>query len=187
VIESCAEPLPILSVGYGMRELVGFISLLSEYGVEFVGDVRSVPYSRRDEFSRPALERSLSSAGMRYVFLGDSLGGRPSDPECYDADGHVDYERCRTNTDFLAGIERVERAYRSGHRLALMCSEARPTDCHRSKLLAEMLSERGVPVAHIDGDGRLVDHVEVAAQLKGAQLSLIGEPLGRSRRAYRVA
>lgn len=180
--------IPILTVGYGLREADEVIALLQRHGVEYVGDVRSVPYSRRrPEFSCEPLERLLRSAGLRYVFLGETLGGRPEDPACYDADGHVDYDRCRTALSFLSGIERVETAYREGHRLALLCSEARPTDCHRWKLLAEMLVERGVPVAHIDEDGNLVEHAEIAARLHGSQLSFVAEALGRSRRAYRAA
>lgn len=180
--------MPILTVGYGLRQADELIALLQRYGVEYVGDVRSVPYSRRrSEFSREPLERLLHSAGLRYIFLGETLGGRPDDPACYDADGHVDYDRCRTASSFLSGIGRVETAYREGHRLALLCSEACPTDCHRSKLLAEMLLERGVPVTHIDEDGNLVEHAEIAARLHGSQLSFVAEALGRSRRAYRAA
>jgi len=180
--------MPILTVGYGLREGDEVIALLRRHGVNYVGDVRSVPYSRRrTEFSREPFERLLRSAGLRYVFLGETLGGRPDDSACYDADGHVDYDRCRTASSFLSGIERVETAYRDGHRLALLCSEARPTDCHRSKLLAEMLVERGVPVSHIDETGELVEHGEIAAKLRGPQMSLAPEGLGRSRRAYRAA
>lgn len=180
---------PILTVGYGLRDADEVIALLQRYGVEYVGDVRSVPYSRRrPQFSREPFERLLRSAGLRYVFLGDMLGGRPEDPACYDADGHVDYDRCRTASSFLSGIERVQTAYRDGHRLALLCSEARPTDCHRSKLLAEMLVDRGVSVTHIDEDGDLVEHAEIAARLRGPQLSFAAaKGLGRSRRAYRAA
>lgn len=181
-------PMPILTVGYGLRDTDEMVALLRRYGVEYVGDVRSIPYSRRrPDFSREPLERRLRSAGLRYVFLGETLGGRPDDPACYDADGHVDYDRCRTAPSFLAGIERVETAHREGHRLALLCSEARPTDCHRSKLLAEMLVERGGPVMHIDEDGNLVEHAEIAARLHGSQLSFVADALGRSRRAYRAA
>lgn len=183
-----SAPTPILTVGYGLREADALVALLKRYGVEYVGDVRSVPYSqRRPAFSREPLESLLRSAGLRYVFLGETLGGRPDDPGCYDADGHVDYDRCRTASSFVSGIERVETAYREGHRLALLCSEARPSDCHRSKLLAEMLVERGVPVTHIDEDGNLIEHAEIAARLHGSQLSFVADALGRSRRAYRAA
>jgi uncharacterized protein (DUF488 family) len=180
--------MPILTVGYGLRDADEVIALLQRFGVEYVGDVRSVPFSRRrPDFSREPFERLLRAAELRYVFLGETLGGRPDDPACYDADGHVDYDLCRTAPSFLTGIERVETAYREGHGLALLCSEARPTDCHRSKLLAEMLVERGVPVVHINEDGNLIEHADIAARLNGSQLSFVAEALGRSRRAYRAA
>jgi uncharacterized protein (DUF488 family) len=191
-VDGIGEPTPIRTIGYGLRDVDEFVTLLRRYDIEYVGDVRSAPYSRRrPEFSREALDRLLRTSGVRYVFLGDTLGGRPDDPDCYDADGHVDYDRCRISSSFAAGIDRVETAYREGYRLALLCSESRPTDCHRSKLLAEMLVERGVSVSHIDEHGELVEHAEVAVRIHGSQLALHadghGHGLGRSRRAYRAA
>jgi uncharacterized protein (DUF488 family) len=188
VVTSTEDRRPILTIGYGLREMAELVELLHRNGVRYVCDVRSAPYSRRrPEFSRQPLDRVLRSEDFRYVFLGDVLGGRPDDPQCYDEDGHVDYDRCRTNPVFEAGIRRVETAYWDGHALALLCSEARPEDCHRSKLLAEMLVERGVAVAHIDGHGDLMNHSEIAAKLRGPQLSLAAGGLGRSRRAYHAA
>lgn len=69
----------------------------------------------------------------------------------------------------------------------LLCSEARPQDCHRPKLLAEMLVERGIRLSHIDERCELVEHSEIAAKLRGPQLSMITEGLGRLRRAYHAA
>lgn len=187
-VASVTEPTPILTIGYGNRNINEFVALLKQAGVSYLADVRSVPYSRRTpEYSRELLERRLRSEGIRYLFIGNLLGGRPEDPTCYDADGHVDYTRCRESHAFQRGIERVKAAYEQDAHLALMCSEGRPSDCHRSKLLAEMLEERGVPVQHIDEHGELVDHGSVAAELRGPQLSFIADQLGRSRRAYRAA
>lgn len=179
---------PVLMVGYGLREVDELIELLRLHRVEYLGDVRSVPFSRhRPGFSKAPLERALRDAKIRYVFLGDALGGRPADPSCYDGEGHVDYAQCRVSPAFESGIERVCSAAAQGHRLVLMCSEARPADCHRTKLLAEMLVERGVHVQHLDEHGELVEHAEIAVQLRGPQLSLIADGLGRSRRPYRAA
>jgi hypothetical protein len=50
-----------------------------------------------------------------------------------------------------------------------------------------MLVERGVQVQHLDEHGALVEHAEIAARLRGPQLSLIADGLGRSRRPYRAA
>jgi uncharacterized protein (DUF488 family) len=183
-----ANKRPILTIGYGLRPIDEIVAVLHRHGVDYVGDVRSVPFSRRrPEFSRPALEQTLREHGICYVFLGDLLGGRPDEPSCYDDEGHVDYDRCRASDVFATGLDRVETAYREEHPLALLCSEARPEDCHRSKLLAEMLIEREVPVCHIGASGELVEHREVAAKLRGPQMSLMAEGLGRSRRAYRAA
>jgi hypothetical protein len=38
-------------------------------------------------------------------------------------------------------------------RESLMCSEEEPTDCHRRRLIARVLAERGVHVLHIRGSG----------------------------------
>jgi uncharacterized protein (DUF488 family) len=187
-VGEASDKKPILTIGYGLKPVEEVVRLLCHNGVKYVGDVRSVPFSRRQpDFSRVAFERTLRDHQIRYVFLGDTLGGRPGDPSCYSEDGHVDYDRCRSNSNFIAGIERVVTAYREGHPLALLCSEARPEDCHRSKLLAEMLVARGVPVSHVDETGELVEHGEIAAKLRGPQMSLVADGLGRSRRAYRAA
>jgi len=187
-VGEASEKQPILTIGYGLRPVEEIVHLVRHFGAKYVGDVRSVPFSRRrPEFSRDALERTFRDHQIRYVFLGDTLGGRPEDPSCYSDDGHVDYDRCRSNASFVAGIERVVTAYREGHPLALLCSEARPEDCHRSKLLAEMFLERGVPVSHIDETGELVEHGDIAAKLRGPQMSLVTHGLGRSRRAYHAA
>ena len=37
-----------------------------------------------------------------------------------------------------------------------MCSEGRPEQCHRSKLIGEALAAAGIPVCHIDEDGGLL-------------------------------
>jgi uncharacterized protein (DUF488 family) len=40
-------------------------------------------------------------------------------------------------------------------RLALMCAESDPLDCHRSILISRILMAQGTPVTHILADGRL--------------------------------
>src|SRR5436305_1865216 len=88
---------PIRTIGYGARSVDEFVSELAAGRAEYLVDVRSAPYSRfKPEFSRKSLAARLEREGVRYVFMGDTLGGRPDDPDCYDAEGRVDYERCRS-------------------------------------------------------------------------------------------
>src|SRR5437764_13972930 len=95
---------PVFSIGYGGRTFEELAALLEEHEIGCLVDVRSAPYSRfRPEFSKQALEAALQERGIRYVFLGDALGGRPDAPDCY-VDGKVDYARVREKEFYRRGI-----------------------------------------------------------------------------------
>jgi uncharacterized protein (DUF488 family) len=161
-----------------------FLRVLQAHRIDYVIDVRTAPYSKfKPEFSREALERALKSRGFRYLFMGDLLGGQPKDPSCY-TDGKVDYEKVRAQAFFQAGLERLKEAHRQNVRAALMCSEGRPEQCHRAKLIGQALESAGLPVGHIDEDGQLVAQGEVIRRLTGGQLDLFGQPTFSSRKRY---
>lgn len=165
----------IYTVGYGARSIDEFLALLEKWEIAFLLDVRSRPYSRyKPDFSKEALERHLKGKGIRYVFMGDTLGGQPADPDCYTADGKVDYDVCRQKPFFREGIGRIQQAWRQGHTAALMCSEGKPEQCHRSKLIGPALKEVNVPVIHIDENGQPLSQEEVMLRVIGGQPSLFG-------------
>lgn len=148
---------PVLTIGHSTHEWERFLALLRQHEVTAVADVRSSPYSRfNPQFNREPLEAALKHADIAYVFLGRELGGRASDPECY-VDGRVQYDRVARTPDFRQGIERVERGARD-QRIALLCAEKEPLDCHRTLLVARALAERGLTVQHIHADGKLESH-----------------------------
>ena len=179
------EPVaPVFTIGYGARSVDALIAVLRAHQISFLVDVRSAPYSRfKPEFSKEALERALKQQGIRYVYLGDALGGRPADPDCY-VDDKVDYERVKGKAFYQAGIERVQAAWQRGLRFVLLCSEGKPEQCHRSKLIGETLAGLGIPVAHIDEQDQLRSQDEVIQRLTGGQLSLFGDLEFTSRRRY---
>ena len=148
----------MFTIGHSNYSPGTFLALLQEQGVDEVVDVRSSPSSRySSQFNYDVLDRALEKAGIAYVFMGGELGGRPVDRSCYDADGRVLYDRLANTDIFDDGIRRLmwdadER------RIALMCSEKEPLDCHRTLLIARTLTERGVAVEHILADGSLEDH-----------------------------
>ncbi len=148
-------------------------------------DVRSSPYSRyKPEFSREALEEFLNANQVRYVYMGDSIGGQPVDPTCYAPDGKVLYDRIKGKGFYLQGIERLVRASGQGLRVAIMCSEGKPETCHRTKLIGETLAEREIPVAHIDENGRIISQPDAVARLTDGQLSLFGDFDFKSRKKH---
>jgi len=178
---------PVFTIGYGARDIDAFVAALRQYAIEFLLDVRSRPFSRyKPDFSKEALDSHLRRAGIRYVFMGDTLGGRPDDPTCYDAEGKVDYTEVEERAFFQTGLDRVASAHAQGLRVALMCSEGKPENCHRSKLIGKSLAARGIPVLHIDENGALLAQEDVLARLTGGQPSLFGDDLlpGGSRKRY---
>lgn len=164
--------LPIYTIGYGARDVDAFLAALQANQVRYLIDVRSRPYSRyKPDFSKDALSAHLENAGIRYVFMGDTLGGQPADESCY-VDGKVDYGRVAERPFFLKGIERLQEAHRQQLAVALMCSEGKPEQCHRSKLIGAMLAGEEMTLAHIDENDRLASQEEVIWRLHGGKQPL---------------
>jgi uncharacterized protein (DUF488 family) len=179
---------PIYTIGYGSRSLDAFRALLERYGIAYLIDVRSRPYSRfKPEFSREALERQLAADGIRYVYMGDLLGGQPAAAECYDAAGKVDYAVLQEQPFYRDGIGRLRKAAEQQLPVGLLCSEEKPEQCHRAKLIGVTLEREGITVAHIDANGELVGQEEVMLRVAGSQPSLFGPDFSArtSRKRYR--
>lgn len=177
----------IYTIGYGARDIDAFIAALRRYNIAYLIDVRSQPYSRyKPDFSKDALEEHLRRGGIRYVYMGDTLGGRPDDPTCYDAEGKVDYTAVTQRDFYQAGIERLTKAWSQGLTVSLMCSEGKPEMCHRSKLIGRTLTEHGLTVTHIDEHDEAISQAEVILRLTGGQLSLFEDarPGSTSRKSY---
>ena len=164
-------PTPLFTIGHSNHPPGRFVELLQQHSVESVADVRSSPYNRSPytaHFNRNTLEGLLEEHGIRYVFMGAELGGRPADQSCYDAAGRVQYDRLARTDDFLFGIRDLLR-HASEYRVALLCSEKEPAECHRTLLVAHTLTtEYGVAssdVQHVLADGRLRSHSDVMERL----------------------
>lgn len=176
---------PIYSIGHGNRKPEVFLELLRELDIEYLIDVRSKPYSKINiQFGQNEIKFFLKRHGITYVFMGETLGGRPDDATCYDGDGTVNYDSIRKKDFFKDGIKRLKTAHAKNIRIALMCSESKPCDCHRSKLIGKALQELKIPMLHIDEKGKLKDQVTVINELnKGiSDISLFGENLNSSSR-----
>jgi len=173
------RPIVVFTIGHSRHPLEALVSLLKQHVVTALADVRSAPFSRfNPQFNKDALGRDLKPLGIKYVFLGRELGARSDDPSCYE-NGRVQYGRLARTDLFKQGIERVMKGAWE-HRIALMCAEKEPLECHRTLLVARALDEQGVEVVHILGDGRLESHRAAMERL----LDLTGLPredLFRSR------
>ena len=154
----------VLTVGHSTHPIGDFLALLRTHGVTAVGDVRSTPYSRfNPQFNRETLAGDLEDHGIRYVFLGRELGARPLDPACYE-EGRLQYSRVARTDLFLRGLDRVIQGA-CKYRIALMCAEKDPIDCHRTILVARELVNRRTDVIHILPDGGLERHDDTIERL----------------------
>ncbi len=120
------EIIPIYTIGYGNRSIEEFIDLLQKYHVQYLADIRSRPYSKfNPDFSQAALEKRLKRHNITYLFMGDTLGGRPDDSSCYVND-KVEYGIVREKPFFQQGIARIHTAWEKQLPVVLMCSELKP-------------------------------------------------------------
>ncbi len=146
---------PLFTIGHSNLEITDFLAVLTAHGVRTLCDVRSRPASFRfPQVNREPLESALASAGIRYEFFGETLGGRPADPRVYREDGLVDYAARRRGTDFVEGLERALAISRTSI-AALMCAEEDPLQCHRFLMICPALLERGITPIHIRRGGAL--------------------------------
>jgi len=161
-----ADPAnPLFTIGHSNLEMEAFLALLAQHHVRTVADVRSRPASFRfPQFNREPLEAGLSSAGIHYEFLGETLGGRPADPRVYREDGLVDYAARRRTPDFVEGIERALALFRT-RVTALMCAEEDPLQCHRFLMICPALLEREVVPVHIRRGGAVETQSEAEDRL----------------------
>ena len=146
-------PNAIYTVGHSNHPLETFLDLLRRHEIEVLIDTRSLPFSRYSpQFNRNTLKAAVQNAGIKYGFYGRELGGRPENPDFYDAVGHVDYAQVAGSELFQSGLARLVTGA-AKYRTALLCSEENPSVCHRRLLIARVLFDRKIRVLHIRGDG----------------------------------
>ena len=155
----------IFTIGHSTHRIERFVELLQRHGITALADVRSSPYSRfNPQFNRESLKKTLRENRISYVFLGEELGARTKDHGCYD-NGRVNYRKLAATQLFKRGLDRLA-AGTSTYRIAMMCAEKEPLDCHRTILVARELESRDIPVVHILEDGSVEPHSAAISRLK---------------------
>ena len=170
------------TIGHSNREINQFLELIKSHNVNCIYDVRSLPYSRYNpQFNRETLKTSLELNDIQYVYVGDCLGARYDDPNLLCPDGMVDFKRVRQLTKFQGGIQQVVNGIKKGYRIALMCAEKDPFDCHRFLLVSYGLAKKGVQVEHIVSADKILSQKELENRMirkytiKSSQLSLFDQ------------
>lgn len=158
----------IYSIGHSTHSWERFRSLLAEHRITAVADVRTSPASRAAPWSnRGDLKQSLSEVGISYSFLGAELGGRPSNPLLY-TNGVADYEKMARTELFKCGVDRI-KVGSSDYRIALMCAERDPLECHRCLLVGRHMKNLDWAVLHILHNSEVESQEQSEARLLNIQ------------------
>ncbi|MFI5324358.1 MAG: DUF488 family protein [Thermodesulfobacteriota bacterium] len=132
------KPEPrIFSIGHSNRKLGEFISILKNYGIEALADIRSYPHSKRNpHFDRELLERELPVEGIEYVWIRELGGMREGG-----------YEEHMKTDDFSRGLAALI-LIGGEKKTVFMCSELDWRSCHRS-FVSQAVHNLGREVVHI--------------------------------------
>ena len=146
--------LELWSIGHSNHPADKFVGLLKQHEINVLVDVRSAPRSRFPHFQRDNLIKLVTGVGLQYLYGGTILGGLS--------------ERKVDDITFISKMDRMLELTNDGKRVAMMCSEGKPCECHRAgKLMAWLHRERPkVKTTHIMPDGSLVDARSVEAKVE---------------------
>ena len=146
--------MKIFTIGHSNHTIETFIELLHQHQVTALADVRSSPYSRRfPQFNQSALKTALKTANIAYVPLGDNLGARPRNRDCY-INGMARYDLIAATEAFKIGLNRLIQGSEK-YQISLMCAEQDPIVCHRAILICPHLKNAGLEIYHIHKNGDL--------------------------------
>lgn len=154
----------IYTTGYEGLSFDEFLDRLLRCGVQRIIDVRANPVARRYGFHRSTLQRNLGNLGINYVHLPDL--GIPGE-ERTDLATPADYRRLfdRYESEVLPQRKAVVAKAMMLHRekpSALLCMEADPQQCHRSRLGRRIAAESGMNMRDVSEVIKGLGHVAAA-------------------------
>lgn len=131
-------PRTIFTIGHSNRDISLFLKMLKCFNIEHLVDVRSFPGSRKNpQFGQTNLKQSVENIGIKYTLLRDLGGFRKVVPDSINTgwkntsfQGYADY---MSTNDFIKGLTSLQLLAET-QKVAYMCSEAVPWQCHRSMI-----------------------------------------------------
>lgn len=155
----------VYTVGYTAFGLEDMIAYLKKHGITCLVDVRSTPASAYyTDFNKENLSVRLQCDGILYRHYANEFGARQNDKSLYP-DGYLDFEKFRTTTAFLEGVDKIHKGMELGHKFVLMCAEKDPYNCHRCIMVGKGFKDNGFEVVHITGNDSFVTQEDIEKRL----------------------
>lgn len=154
------------SIGHSQHNMEFFLNLLCSHSINYVLDVRSNPYSQyATEYNRENIRTILKKEGINYSFMGEYFGARQTDLTLYSSKGYLDFEKVIKCEKFTKAFNNVVKGVEQGNRIAFMCMEKDPIDCHRAILVTNAFYKAGFLIQHIMPDNSIQTQEKINARL----------------------
>ena len=143
-------PQQIFTIGHSNLSFMKFLSLIQANDINHIIDIRSIPYSKHAPWSsKSRLSELLRPFKIRYTYLGHKLGGKKQTID------EITKQQGVTPDEIYCEAVQVLLQLSMRDKLALLCAEGDPANCHRQTIVAQTLLESGTKVIHILKDGSL--------------------------------
>lgn len=167
----------IFTIGHSTHSIEDFINLLKLHNINYIMDVRSIPYSKYiPHFNRESISSTLTNQNINYKFLGDVFGAKVKDITLYNEDGVLDFDKVRQTPKFITLVDNLILGINQGNKICLMCSEKDPTQCHRSIMISRSFYDKDIQIAHILSNGSIMSqdnlHQNILSKCKTDNLDL---------------
>ena len=151
----------VFTLGHSTRNIKDFLSLIREYGIKEIIDIRKIPMSMHNpQFNAVSLKRILIKNGLQYKNIKELGGLRKASKNSINTfwdnesfRGFADYMQTKNFKKGLSYLMKISAEKRT----AIMCAEALPWKCHRS-LIADALVLKGFSVTHIINHNETFEH-----------------------------
>jgi uncharacterized protein (DUF488 family) len=129
----------LFTIGYEQARPDAVLKELKRAKVDVLIDTRAVAASRRPGFSKRQLAASLDENGIDYLHL--QKLGTPADGRQAARSGDMTtlwriYDKHIRTAEAQAALAELVGLIKSGKRVALLCYERDPQQCHRSRIAA---------------------------------------------------
>ncbi len=156
--------MKVFTIGHSNRSFDEFVSLLNEFKIRAVADVRRFPSSRKFPwFNQSVLQTLLDEQGIHYEWF-ETLGGHihgkvneRSPNTAIRSPGFRNYADYMMTELFRKAIRRLINLGQN-QQTAIMCAEKFFWKCHR-RLLCDFLVVQSVSVIHIIEHCRSQSHL----------------------------
>lgn len=158
--------MEIFAIGHSNYSFEKLVSMLKEYEINCVIDIRETPYSKYNtQYNKEIFELTIRQQGFIYIYMGKEFGAKRQTRESYLNKVYADFEKVKEEETFINGIERIKKGAKMGYKIALLGAMQEQIRCHRSILIGRVLNSQGIDIKYILHEGGLANQNDIEEDL----------------------